>query len=72
MNVSRSTHGRTARTPDNLAVAVFAVELAQTLEWLAGEFVASAREDDGATWEDVGAAFGTTMQSAYARFRDRS
>ncbi len=42
-------------------------ERAKELKHQAGEYVALAR-DAGATWADVGAAFGITRQSAYQRF----
>ena len=54
-----------------LDLAVLAIELSQAMEWIAGEHVALARELDGVTWEDVGEAFGISMQSAHHRFRDR-
>lgn len=57
--------------PRNLDLAVLALELSQVMEAVAAEHVMSARQDDGATWEDVGAAFGVTMQSAHARFGTR-
>jgi hypothetical protein len=58
--------------PRHLDVAVLAIELAQAFELIAGEHVAKARELDRVTWEDVGEAFGTTMQAAHARFRASS
>lgn len=63
---------RTTAQPRHLDLAVLAIELGQAMERIAGEHVAQARELDGATWEDVGAAFGTSMQSAHARFRGSS
>jgi hypothetical protein len=51
---------------------VVALRLSEALEWVAAEQVALARRTDGVTWEDVGHAFGTSMQSAHARFRDHS
>ena len=63
---------RTVLQPRHLDVGVLALELSQALEWIAGEHVALARELDGSTWEDVGGAFGVSMQSAHHRFRDQS
>ena len=63
---------RSVVAPCHLDVAVLAIELAQAFELIAGEHVAKARELDGVTWEDVGEAFGTTMQAAHARFRESS
>lgn len=64
--------GRTVLQPPHLDLAVLALELAQVMEVVAAEHVMSARELGGATWEDIGAALGVTMQSAHARFRDAS
>jgi hypothetical protein len=63
---------RTVEAPRHLDVAVLALELSQVMERLAGEHVALARELDKVTWEDVGAAFGISMQSAHHRFRELS
>jgi hypothetical protein len=63
---------RTVAQPRHLDVAVLAIELSQAMEWIAGEHVAMARELDGVTWEEVGEAFGISMQSAHHRFRERS
>jgi hypothetical protein len=62
----------TVSLPRHLDVALLALELSQAMESLAGEYVALARELDGVTWEDVGEAFGVSMQSAHHRFRDPS
>jgi hypothetical protein len=58
------------RTLDHLDHAVLAVELSDALELVAQEYVARAH-DGGATWEQIGAAFSTTPQSAHERFRTR-
>jgi|SRR5205809_5646522 len=63
---------RTIAQPRHLDLAVLAIELSQAMEWIAGEHVALARALDGSTWEDVGEAFGISMQSAHHRFRGRS
>jgi hypothetical protein len=63
---------RTVLQPRPLDLAVLALELSQVMEVLAAECVERARELDGATWEDVGAALGVTMQSAHARFGARA
>ena len=68
----RSDPRRLTSQPEPLACAVVAVEVAEALELIAAEEVQRAREFDGVTWEDVGAAFGTSMQSAHSRFRARS
>ncbi len=54
-----------------LDAAVLAITLSQALEVVAAEQVALAREHDGVTWEQVGEAFGISMQSAHSRFRPR-
>jgi hypothetical protein len=63
---------RTVEAPRHLNLAVLALELSHVMERLAGEHVALARELDQVTWEDVGAAFGISMQSAHHRFRESS
>ena len=63
---------RTVEAARHLDVAVLALKLSQVMERLAGEHVALARELDKVTWEDVGAAFGISMQSAHHRFRKPS
>lgn len=52
-----------------LRVAVAARALADAADRLARVEVLAARELDGATWEQVGAAFGVSRQSAHERFR---
>jgi hypothetical protein len=62
----------TRRSPlSDLDNAVLAVELSDALEFVARDHVARAHEADGATWEQIGAAFATTAQSAHERFRQR-
>ena len=63
---------RTVEAPRHLDVAVLALELSHVMERLAGEHVALARELDNVTWEDVGVAFGISMQSAHHRFWEPS
>jgi hypothetical protein len=63
---------RTVTAPRHLDVAVLAIELSQALEMIAGEHVATARDLDGVTWEEIGGAFGTSMQAAHARFHSPS
>jgi hypothetical protein len=63
---------RLTAQPRPLALAVLAIQLGRALELLATEEVERAREFDGVTWEQVGEAFGVSMQSAHARFRRRS
>jgi hypothetical protein len=55
----------------HLDQAVLAVELSEALEFVACEHVARAHENDGVTWEQIGAAFATSAQSAHERFRQR-
>lgn len=69
--------GAVARLVRDLAVAkashldraVLAMRLAEAAERLARVEVAAAR-DGGATWQDVGDAFGTNRQAAHERFRE--
>ena len=67
----RSDPARLTLQPEPLACAVLAIEMAEALELIAAEEVERARELDGVTWEQVGEAFDTSMQSAHARFRKR-
>jgi hypothetical protein len=69
---TRREPNRTVELPRHLDVAVLALELSQAMEWLAGEHVSLSRELDEVTWEDVGGAFGISMQSAHHRFRESS
>lgn len=68
---SSTSRSRRPRADPRLADAVLAVRLAQALELLAVREIAEARDHDGLTWSDVGAAFGTSAQSAHTRYRDR-
>lgn len=52
----------------NLEMAVLAESISRQLHGLAGLLVARARAD-GATWAEVGAAFGVTRQAALRRWR---
>jgi len=49
--------------------AVLSMRVAEAAERLARVEVDSARRD-GATWQDVGDAFGTNRQAAHERFRE--
>lgn len=69
---TRREPNRTVLAPRHLDLAVLAVELGQAMEAIAAEHVTKARESDDVTWEQVGEAFGVTMQSAHARFRTPS
>ncbi|MEZ5265245.1 MAG: hypothetical protein R2755_26495 [Acidimicrobiales bacterium] len=64
--------GRVTTQPKPLDLAVTALALRGALELLATDLVEQARTVDGVTWEQVGEQFGTSMQSAHARFRRRS
>lgn len=68
----RTDKARLTLQPEPLACAVLAIEMAEALELIAAKEVERARELDGVTWEQVGDAFDTSMQSAHARFRRRS
>lgn len=56
----------------HLVLAVAAARVAAAADRLARAHVALARDKEGATWEQVGEAFGTTRQSAHERFRTGS
>lgn len=57
----------------HLLFAVTAARFAAAADRIAHAHVQLARETEGATWEQVGEAFGTTRQSAHERFHaDRS
>ena len=58
--------------PEPLELAALAIDARDALELIAAEHVGRARELDGLTWEEVGERFGTSMQSAHSRFRQRS
>jgi hypothetical protein len=62
---------RELAAPDDghLDRAVLAMRLAATAEQLARTEVERARKA-GATWQDVGDAFGTNRQAAHERFRE--
>ena len=49
-------------------MAVVAERAALAAERVAREKVVKAREEHGATWEDIGQALGLTRQAAYERF----
>ena len=49
--------------------AVAALELSAAAERYARAEVIAARELDGASWADVGKAFGVSRQTAHERFR---
>jgi hypothetical protein len=54
---------------EHLLLAVSAARIAAEADRLAQAHVHLARRTEGATWEQVGEAFGTTRQSAHERFR---
>ena len=62
---------RATATPESrhLLLALTASRIAAAADRIARAHVRLAREREGATWEDVGEAFGTTRQSAHERFR---
>lgn len=53
----------------HLRIAVAALGIAQAAERLARAEIIAARELDGVTWEEVGAALGVSRQTAHERFR---
>lgn len=53
----------------HLEVAAAALALAEAADRLARAEIIAARDDDGATWEQVGEALGITRQAAHERFR---
>ncbi len=52
-----------------LAMAVLADQIADQVHELAHSLVGLARSEDGASWADVGQAFGVTRQAALRRWR---
>ena len=63
--------GRSQRRAKPLDLAVTALAAQEALEVLAAREVALARDHDGLTWEQVGAAFGISAQSAHHRFANK-
>jgi hypothetical protein len=63
---------RSTTQPVPLELAVLALTARDALDLIAAAHVERARQLDGVTWEQVGERFGTSMQSAHARFRHRS
>jgi hypothetical protein len=59
---------RSTRHPDALVAVTASRALLKQLGSWQGDLVAEALEG-GATWEEVGAALGTSRQAAWARFR---
>jgi hypothetical protein len=53
----------------HLDKAVLSLRLAEAADWLARVEVMTAREEDGASWADVGQALGINRQAAHERFR---
>lgn len=53
----------------HLAVAVVALAVAGAADRLARAEIMAAREEDEASWKDVGEALGMTRQAAHERFR---
>ena len=65
----RRSRAGEAEGSEHLRLAVAAARIAAAAERLARTHVTRARQADGVTWEEVGAAFGTSRQSAHERFR---
>lgn len=53
----------------HLEVAAAALALAEAADRLARAEIIAARDEDEATWEQVGEALGITRQAAHERFR---
>lgn len=53
----------------HLAMAVLAEQISRQVHELARSLVALARSDGGASWAEVGDAFGVTRQAALRRWR---
>lgn len=53
----------------HLTAATAALALADAADWLARSEVMAARDEDRATWEQVGEALGISKQGAFERFR---
>lgn len=60
--------GRDRRRPQPLQLARLALDAQEALEVLAAREVAASRDLEGSTWEQVGATFGISTQSAHHRF----
>jgi hypothetical protein len=56
-------------TSRHLRVAVAALKVAEAADRFARTEIMAARDEDGATWEDVGQALDITRQAAHERFR---
>ncbi len=57
------------RKASHLDKAVLSLRLAEAADWIARIEVIAAREQDGASWADVGQALGVNRQAAHERFR---
>lgn len=55
--------------PSPLTMAVLADQIAEQVHELAHSLVGLARSEDGASWADIGQAFGVTRQAALRRWR---
>lgn len=63
--------GRLRRRVKPLSLAQLAIDTQEALEVLAAQEVAAARDLEGATWGQVGEAFGISTQSAHHRFANK-
>ncbi len=63
--------GRQRRRIKPLELARLAIDAQEALEVLAAQEVAAARDLEGATWAQVGEAFGISTQSAHHRFANK-
>lgn len=61
--------GATPEATQHLRVAAAALLLADSADRLARAEIMAARNEDGATWEEVGEALGISRQAAHERFR---
>lgn len=69
LSAGQPRQNRRAEPSGHLLLAVAAARFAAAADRIAHAHVQLAREKEGATWEQVGEAFGTSRQSAHERFR---
>lgn len=67
--VPREQHPPQADEHAHLRLAVAALNIAAASERIARAEVMAAREVEGATWGEIGAALGVSRQTAHERFR---
>ena len=67
--VQRADVGRNDVASKHLRLAAAALAIAEAADRLARTEIILARDEDDATWEDIGQALGITRQAAHERFR---